>query len=95
MIKRNYELLLYPQIYYIHIFFVLGVNVDGNATMGENIADHGGLKIAEIAYENWLRRNNGQDTLLPALQVQIFEYPTSGGPLTDLQGTSGRPLVDL
>ena len=53
----------------IRIVFVLGVNVDGNATMGENIADHGGLKIAEIAYENWLRRNNGQDTLLPALQV--------------------------
>ena len=80
MFKLNYELLLYP----LTIFFVLGVNVDGNATMGENIADHGGLKIAEIAYENWLRRNNGQDTLLPALQVTIFKYPASGGPLMDL-----------
>ena len=57
----------------IRIVFVLGVNVDGNATMGENIADHGGLKIAEIAYENWLRRNNGHDTLLPALQVPTFK----------------------
>jgi len=49
-------------------FSVAGVNVDGNITMGENIADHGGLKIAEIAYGNWLDRNNGKDTLLPALQ---------------------------
>ena len=81
MFKLNYELLLYP----LTIFFVLGVNVDGNATMGENIADHGGLKIAEIAYENWLRRNNGQDTLLPALQVPILKYPASGRPLTDLK----------
>ena len=54
-------------------FSVAGVNVDGNITMGENIADHGGLKIAEIAYENWLSQNNGQDTLLPALQVRILE----------------------
>ena len=57
-------------------FSLEGVQVDGNVTLGENIADHGGLRIAEIAYENWLSLNNGSDALLPALEdftsLQLF-----------------------
>ena len=41
-------------------------NVDGNLTLGENIADQGGLRISENAYENWLRSN--VDTSLPGLE---------------------------
>ena len=54
--------------YFLPIFSLEGVQVDGNVTLGENIADHGGLRIAEIAYENWLNKNNGFDASLPALE---------------------------
>ena len=53
---------------FLPIFSLEGVQVDGNVTLGENIADHGGLRIAEIAYENWLNKNNGFDASLPALE---------------------------
>ena len=41
-------------------------NVDGNLTLRENIADQGGLRIEENAYENWLRSN--KDVNLPKLE---------------------------
>ena len=45
-----------------------GMNVDANLTLGENIADQGGLRFAEVAYGNWLSKNSWSDATLPGLE---------------------------
>jgi len=47
--------------------------VDGNTTLGENLADHGGLSMALEAYNQWRMKN--RDHRLPALpfdDMQLF-----------------------
>jgi len=54
-------------------YSIAEAKVDGNLTLGENLADHGGLRMALAAYSRW--RSDHIDYRLPALpfdDMQLF-----------------------
>uniref|UniRef100_A0A8C6KER4 endothelin-converting enzyme 1 n=1 Tax=Nothobranchius furzeri TaxID=105023 RepID=A0A8C6KER4_NOTFU len=55
-------------------YTVNGEHVNGKQTLGENIADNGGLKAAYHAYRSWIQRH-GDEKRLPAVNLtndQLF-----------------------
>lgn len=45
----------------------INMNINGNKTLSENIADIGGIKQSHMAYKLWLSEHSNQDKQLPGL----------------------------
>ncbi|KAF4519816.1 hypothetical protein B566_EDAN006830 [Ephemera danica] len=51
---------------------MVGKNVDGNETLGDNICDNAGLRHSWLAYQEW-QRDHGQEPSLPGVPYTVDE----------------------
>ncbi|XP_065648256.1 endothelin-converting enzyme homolog isoform X2 [Hydra vulgaris] len=52
------------------MYSMYGINVNGNLTLGENIADNGGIKVAFLAYKKW-QSFHGEEKRLPGIPLTM------------------------
>lgn len=67
-------------------FKVNGEAVNGTLTLGENIADNGGIKLAYLAWQNQVKRNGTQPQVDKAVtNEQLFFYSFAQGWCTNMR----------
>jgi len=69
------------------------LHIDGKNTLGENIADGGGLKIAFEAYETWVREH-GEEYTLPDLDLTNEQLFFVGYAQKECHNSTHQALVD-
>ncbi|KAL4234013.1 Endothelin-converting enzyme 2 [Mactra antiquata] len=60
---------------FYHNYTVNGTHLNGETTLGENIADNGGMKMAYLAYKKWLHKSGSDSIILPGMKYnsdQLF-----------------------
>lgn len=76
-------------------------NVDGKLSLGENIADNGGLREAWRAYNHHLANNGNSEPSLPGLskynnkQIFFMSYASMWCTVQDVQYTIGQLVQDV
>jgi len=69
------------------------LHIDGTNTLGENIADGGGVKMAHMAYEKWIK-DNGEEYTLPDLNKTNEELFFIGYAQKECHSSSKKALED-
>uniref|UniRef100_A0A914XPP0 Peptidase family M13 n=1 Tax=Plectus sambesii TaxID=2011161 RepID=A0A914XPP0_9BILA len=73
-----------------------GIRLNGRMSLGENIADNGGVKTAYMAYNKWLESSGGVEPALPGLQNftsdQLFFLAYANVSFVLLSSYSNSPL---
>eukprot|EP01094_Clydonella_sp_ATCC50884_P016733 TRINITY_DN2798_c0_g1_i1.p1 TRINITY_DN2798_c0_g1~~TRINITY_DN2798_c0_g1_i1.p1 ORF type:complete len:711 (+),score=253.33 TRINITY_DN2798_c0_g1_i1:146-2278(+) len=61
---------------YSQVEVLPGLYINGNLTLGENIADLGGVHLAHRAYKSWVRMNGEEERLIPELTNDQLHFVT-------------------